>query len=146
MKLNKSMQYGLLLALYLSRSGLASLTDIAENLKLSKSFLEQIANKLKKYNVVQSTRGIHGGYELVGEPTVKELFDALGITQTIPTKDLDSYKTGHQEHRALAQYSLDISSALNSLFKRKIRNISLQSVANEVAMLNKINTPSKAIN
>lgn len=146
MKLNKKMQYGLLLTLYLSRSGRACLKDIADHLKLSLSFLEQVANKLKKSNVIKSYRGAHGGYELVSEPTVKNVLDALGSSYGMNSKDFETYRSGQQEHRALAQCSIDMALALANVTRRKIRNIGLQSVANEVAVMNKTNPLSKAIN
>lgn len=146
MKINKQTQYGLLLTFYLSRSGRASLPNIAEALKLSRNFLEQVANKLKKSGIIKSTRGAHGGYELVGEPTVHGVFACLASVNVLDVMDFRTYTLGQQEHRTLAQFGLDMNQAMASVFKRKIRSVILGSVANEVAAMNKINPLSKAIN
>lgn len=146
MKLNKQIQYGLLLTFYLSRSGRASLADISQTLKLSKSFLEQVANKLKKYQIIKSTRGAHGGYEILGDPTVQQIFDCLSSVSSLSVSDFQSYRIGQQEHRTLAQFGIDMNQAMTNVFRRKLRSVVLGSVANEVAEMNKINPLSKAIN
>lgn len=146
MKLNRKAQYGILLTLYLSRSGRASLTDIVETLKVSRPFLEQISNILKDKGLIKSTRGRHGGYELAGDISVKEVLDVLSPAVILDQDEFTGYSRGATEHRALAQYALDINSALHNILRRKIRNIGLQSIANEVAAMNKVNPLSTAIN
>lgn len=146
MRINKKAQTGILLTLYLSRSGRASLSGIAENLNISKPFLEQVANILKQKGLLKSTRGVHGGYELAGDVSVKEVLDVLSPASIMSQEDFTVYSLGATEHRALAQFALDVNSALYNVLRRKVRSIGLQSVANEVAVMNKINPLSKAIN
>ena len=45
-----------------------SLTEISLRQGISLSFLEQLFNRLKKYDLVQSARGPHGGYLLTKAP------------------------------------------------------------------------------
>ena len=48
--------------------GPASLTDIAEEEDLPRAYLEQLVISLRDANLVHSTRGAHGGYELTRAP------------------------------------------------------------------------------
>jgi Rrf2 family cysteine metabolism transcriptional repressor len=49
-------------------TGPASLTDIAEEEELPRAYLEQLVISLRDADLVQSTRGAHGGYELTRPP------------------------------------------------------------------------------
>ena len=60
-------EYGVRLMAQLARrygTGPASLTEIAEQEDLPRAYLEQLVISLRDANLVQSTRGAHGGYEL----------------------------------------------------------------------------------
>jgi Rrf2 family protein len=64
-------EYGVrLMAQLASRygSGPASLTEIAEQEDLPRAYLEQLVISLRDADLVQSTRGAHGGYELTRAP------------------------------------------------------------------------------
>jgi Rrf2 family protein len=64
-------EYGVrLMAQLAQRHGLgpASLTDIAEQEDLPRAYLEQLVISLRDADLVQSTRGAHGGYELTRPP------------------------------------------------------------------------------
>ena len=67
MKLTTKGRYAVMamadLALY-KDNGPTSLTDISLRQNISLAYLEQIFIKLKKNNLVKSTRGAHGGYVL----------------------------------------------------------------------------------
>ena len=54
-----------------------SLRDISLRQGISLDFLEQIFSKLKKKNIVKSTRGIHGGYILTKNPEQIKLANIL---------------------------------------------------------------------
>jgi len=61
-------------------SGPVSLRDISLRQGISLLYLEQIFLKLKKKNIVNSTRGINGGYILNKEPSkikLSEIFSAV---------------------------------------------------------------------
>jgi Rrf2 family protein len=49
-------------------TGPASLTEIAEQEDLPRAYLEQLVIGLRDADLVQSTRGAHGGYELTRPP------------------------------------------------------------------------------
>jgi Rrf2 family iron-sulfur cluster assembly transcriptional regulator len=54
-----------------------SLRDISLRQGISLDFLEQIFSKLKKHNIVKSTRGINGGYVLNKDPAQIKLANIL---------------------------------------------------------------------
>jgi len=64
-------EYGVRLMAQLARrfgTGPASLTDIADEEDLPRAYLEQLVISLRDAELVQSTRGAHGGYELTRPP------------------------------------------------------------------------------
>lgn len=133
MKLNKKIQYGLLFGLYLSRAGRVKVSIAAEQLGLSKSLLEQVAVALRRQGVFNSIRGPGGGYELNGDPSIKDFFDVLSPVRLI--KDRNNFiKT--QEHRALAKFYIYIERGINSdLYSRSIRTWMQALIDSEVATL-----------
>ena len=83
MKLTTKGRYGLRavidLAVY-AKEEPVSLAEVAERQKISISYLEQLIAKLKKADIVKSTRGAQGGYTLAKAPeqiSVGEILRAL---------------------------------------------------------------------
>ena len=76
-------EYGVRVMIELGRrhgGGPVSLTEVAEKEQLPLSYLEQLIVRLRKAELVTSTRGAHGGYELVRTPeaiTMAEVVQAL---------------------------------------------------------------------
>jgi Rrf2 family transcriptional regulator, cysteine metabolism repressor len=58
-------------------SGPASLTEIAQQEDLPRAYLEQLVISLRDAELVQSTRGAHGGYELTRPPEQMVMGDVL---------------------------------------------------------------------
>jgi Rrf2 family iron-sulfur cluster assembly transcriptional regulator len=142
MRINQATQYGILLALYLTRSGRISLDQIAEGLQLSQSFLEQVARKLRIAGVIKSVRGPHGGYEIVGEPTIRDVFNALSPVQLVGTLDQFNYSKGSSEQRALLLFSNNLGLALSPLLSRKVKHVMQELTANELARMDRISADS----
>jgi Rrf2 family cysteine metabolism transcriptional repressor len=92
MKLSAREQYGLRAMIELGRrygEGPVSLSDIAAMQGVSLGYLEQIAPLLKDANLVQSTRGARGGYELARAPweiSVGDVIRALEEGYIMPLK------------------------------------------------------------
>ena len=57
--------------------GPASLTEIAEQEDLPRAYLEQLVISLRDADLVQSTRGAHGGYELTRAPEEIQMGEVL---------------------------------------------------------------------
>jgi Rrf2 family transcriptional regulator, cysteine metabolism repressor len=73
-------EYGVRLMAQLAQrhgQGPASLTDIAEQEDLPRAYLEQLVISLRDAELVQSTRGAHGGYELTRPPEQIHMGDVL---------------------------------------------------------------------
>lgn len=75
-------EYGIRLLVHLAnnKSQVSSLADIAEAEKISLAYIRKIFNLLKKENLVISTRGSKGGYELsrpASEISLADIFKAL---------------------------------------------------------------------
>lgn len=121
--MNKKVQNGLLLCIYLTRAGKANLPIISENLNIKLPSLQQIANKLTKAGVLKSTKGRDGGYELTGDPLVGDVFLALDPVVVLSTKELMEYNKGEVEHRVLVKMGRIMHDAIRWLHKRKIREI-----------------------
>jgi len=63
-----------------------SLRDISLRQSISLLYLEQIFQKLKKKNIVQSVRGINGGYVLTKNPKQIKLLDIfLALDENVKT-------------------------------------------------------------
>ncbi|MDH5392653.1 MAG: Rrf2 family transcriptional regulator [Gammaproteobacteria bacterium] len=58
-------------------SGPVSLADISERQIISLSYLEQLFSKLRKKNIVSSTRGPGGGYKLTHAPEQVSIVDII---------------------------------------------------------------------
>jgi Rrf2 family protein len=75
-------EYGLICALHLARratDGPVTGRDIASTERLPGDYVEQIMLKLRRANIVRSTRGAHGGYQLsraANEITVRDVIEA----------------------------------------------------------------------
>ncbi len=119
MRLNKKLQLGLLLTLYLSRSGKTTIESAAKGLKVSQPFLEQVARDLRLSGVIRSIRGAGGGYELVGEPLVADVFKALSPVTLLPKNAPSST----YEQRTLNYMAFNLTEALSPTLNRKVKNL-----------------------
>ncbi len=83
MKFSSRAHYGLRAMVSLARSypgGPVPLADIARTENISFSYLEQLMAALRKAGLVESTRGVYGGYQLAADPasiTAGQVYRAL---------------------------------------------------------------------
>ena len=80
MKLSTKSRYGLKAILDIAlfcAEGTVSISEIAERTKISVNYLEQLLPKLKKAQLVTSTRGAQGGYKLAKEAREISVGDIL---------------------------------------------------------------------
>lgn len=83
MRITTRGEYGLRCILYVarhSRDGIVSIREIARGEHLPKDYVEQLLLRLRRAGLIESIRGMHGGYRLAKEPsgiTVKDVIEAL---------------------------------------------------------------------
>ncbi|MCC6219816.1 MAG: Rrf2 family transcriptional regulator [Deltaproteobacteria bacterium] len=88
MRITQWGEYGVLLSLYLAKRNqerplvaaqdvCVTATEIAENQDIALQYAQQILHRLRRGNVVTSTRGPHGGYKLARSPSEITLYDIL---------------------------------------------------------------------
>ncbi len=82
MRATKKAQYALRAIIFLAKKKeVSSLRSIAEAEEISFDYLEKILSKLEKNNLVESKKGVKGGYFLSKKPeniSLKDVFDAVG--------------------------------------------------------------------
>lgn len=62
--------------------GYVALKDIAARQDISKKYLEQIIPLLNRAGLLQTTRGVQGGYRLTKRPEEYTVLDILAVTET----------------------------------------------------------------
>lgn len=86
MRITTWAEYGLISALHLARrmdDGPVTGRDLAAREKLPADYVEQIMLRLRRAEIVRSTRGAHGGYALARpahEISVREIIQASELT------------------------------------------------------------------
>jgi Rrf2 family transcriptional regulator, cysteine metabolism repressor len=101
-------EYGVRVMIQLGRrhgDGPVSLADVAESEQLPLSYLEQLVARLRKAELVTSTRGAHGGYELARPPGAIAMSDVVQALEgsIAPMECLTDPVT----HRVLCNHELD---------------------------------------
>jgi len=101
-------EYGVRVMVHLARRrgpGPVPLTEIAKAENLPLPYLEQLVSRLRKAELVSSTRGAHGGYELARDPaqiTMANVVHALEET-IVPMQCVSEHGTS----RMLCNHELD---------------------------------------
>lgn len=101
MKISSKGRYGLAAMIYIANKGrngdYITIVSIAEELKISKIYLEQVFSLLKRANLVNSVKGAQGGYQLArnaSKITGKDILEAIEISlfeSTDPTVKNSAY-------------------------------------------------------
>lgn len=140
MRFNRNMQYAMLLALYLCRSGRAKLSDIAAELALSLSLAQVIANKMKTKGVLISAKGPGGGYELNGDPTVLQVLVSVSPMRLLKPEELTSYiKNSSIEARIFVDYVGTIGGSILPLLQKPVRDVAMDLLESDAKHFNRIN-------
>ncbi len=87
MLLTKKSEYAMLALVLIAKSDTPQNADsLSAQLNISKSFLAKILQKLAKYNILQSYKGINGGFLLNKEPSKLTILELITISEDkIPT-------------------------------------------------------------
>lgn len=101
-----------------------SVADIAQSQKLSQKYLEKIISPLSKAGLVESKRGVEGGYKLTRMPeeyNVKEILDAMGESTKVAS-------CGGEEKCPMAEKcdTMGIWHTLNHLISDYLQSVTLK--------------------
>lgn len=105
MKLSAKTEYALLAMIFLSEkygSGFLKISDIADNKKIPRKFLEQILLSLKRAGYLKSRRGADGGYKLAISPSKITLAEIIRLFDG-PLAPVESVSRYFYEHTPLEQ-------------------------------------------
>jgi Rrf2 family protein len=93
---SKATGYGIRALAYLANhaNGRAcGLREIAEAEHIPPLYLSKLLGELRRHRFIRSSKGIHGGYELVRPPQTITLWEVFQLLE--PDPDLDSCILGH---------------------------------------------------
>ncbi len=82
MLITRETDYAIRTVVYLARESdrVANVAEVAEAMRIPKSFLAKIVQRLAKKKLVESLRGVHGGFRLAMDPkeiTVLAILEAI---------------------------------------------------------------------
>lgn len=126
MKVSKKGEYALRAMIDLSlnyRKGSVRIQEISEREKIPKKFLQQILLELKKNGLLQSKRGIAGGYSLIKPPEEITLAEVVRIIDG-PLAPLSCVSTWahiscpEERNCGLFQVMLDVRNAIATILEK----------------------------
>jgi Rrf2 family protein len=84
MRVSSKAHYGLRMMTEFARTygqGPHSLADVARDEHLPQPYLEQLAAQLRRGGLIESTRGVHGGYSLTRPPREISVLEVVGCVE-----------------------------------------------------------------
>lgn len=83
MLVTRKTDYAVRCVLYLARENdmIANVTEVSRNIHIPKTFLAKIFQKLAKAGLVESIRGMNGGFRLAKKPSDISLLDVMTAIQ-----------------------------------------------------------------
>jgi Rrf2 family protein len=103
-------EYGLICALHLARrrdEGPITGREIAARERLPADYVEQILLRLRRADIIRSTRGAHGGYVLSRAPDTISVRDVISASE-LATFDLHCVSHPVNEERCAASHECSI--------------------------------------
>lgn len=111
-----------------SDQGPVSLADISERQGISLSYLEQLFAKMRKNNLVVSTRGPGGGYRLSTDPANVNVSDIItSVDEKLEVSNKDALPGAHNYEPCLTEQLWD---ELSDQISTYLTNISLADMIN----------------
>jgi Rrf2 family protein len=113
MLVTRETDYAVRCVLYLAREQdqIASVGEIAEQMQIPKSFLAKILQRLVREGIVESMRGVKGGFRLLKNPnhiTLLEVLTAIQGIAAINTCAVDKRRCSMSSHCAVHPVWLEI--------------------------------------
>ena len=110
MRITTWAEYGLICSLHLARrtgDGPVTGREIAAQEKLPPDYVEQILLRLRRADIVRSTRGAHGGYTLARAPEEISVRDVISASE-LATFDLHCVSHPVDDERCAASHACSI--------------------------------------
>lgn len=110
MRITTLAEYGVICALHLAKrygEGPVTGREIAEREKLPVDYVEQILLRMRRADIVRSTRGAHGGYALARDPEQVSVRDVIAASE-LQTFDLHCVSHPVEEERCSASHTCSI--------------------------------------
>ncbi len=113
MLVTKETDYAVRCVLYLAREQdrIASVSVIAEQMHIPKSFLAKILQRLVREGIVESIRGVSGGFRLLKKPdhiTLLEVLNAIQGIAAVNTCAIDKRRCSMSSHCGVHPVWLEI--------------------------------------
>ena len=108
--------------------GYVALRDIAVRQEISKKYLEQIIPLLNRAGLLQTTRGVQGGYRLTRRPEEYTVLDILEVTETGLAAVACLEKDAAQCPRCTDCMTLPVWQGLDKIIRDYLGGITLQDV------------------
>lgn len=137
MRISVKGRYGLAAMIHLAQNhanGLPiTIISIAEKFGISKIYLEQVFSLLKRSNLVISTKGAQGGYQLKNQPDQITVYDILAaIELSLVEKTENTVKDNAPILDQVLQKC--VFDEIDNFLKVKLSSINLLQLASEVAL------------
>lgn len=108
--------------------GYVALRDIAARQEISKKYLEQIIPLLNRVGLLQTTRGVQGGYRLTRRPEEYTVLDILEVTETGLAAVACLEKDAAKCPRSADCMTLPVWQGLDKIIRDYLSGITLQDV------------------
>ena len=108
--------------------GYVALRDIAARQEISKKYLEQIIPLLNRVGLLQTTRGVQGGYRLTKRPEEYTVLDILEVTETGLAAVACLEKDAAKCPRSADCMTLPVWQGLDKIIRDYLGGITLQDV------------------
>lgn len=135
MRISTKGRYSISMLVYLAQhrqNGFITLREIADNLKISKKYLEQIVPVLSRGGLLQTNRGFQGGYRLSTSPEKCSLGAILRMTESSLSPVSDSgFNNDDPTYYVWSGLNGVINDYLDSISIQDIVDSIIQSYAND---------------
>lgn len=129
MKLSAKTRYGIaaLTYMHVADTEVTTLVNIAEHLKVSKLYLEQVFASLKQANLVDSIKGPSGGYLLKARDC-----NMYNILKSLEPALFEKTPPSTNDSEINAALCAGLYTPLDALFEQKLKEIHLRDIASQL--------------
>lgn len=108
------------------KDGAIPVSDLARRQAIPQKFLEQILLLLKNAGMVNSTRGINGGYVLSSDPSRISLAAVVTVTEReLLSKKFQQIETGKESRSAFDQFLNEVWDEITDSIQQRLESITI---------------------